>query len=523
GCASALLWAVDGGGNFVFARGGMVVLQKSLSHIQSRRYSRSHTTVRQDFFGTQGAAMSQILERYRLIAMISPLLLLAACSHAPHSADPPRLDVPAHFSNEEGGEGILDKSSRRTLPVDWWTAYGDPHLNALVRAALERNTELTIARARVDEASAATRRARASLLPSLSAGTQATRGRDYSENVAIGNDGRATLSASWEADLSGRLSQAAEGARLDAVAAEQAWVATRWQVAFETVSAAVQQRQASELEALAAARLASAERLVLLMQRKFEAGQATGFDIERTRAGVVALRVEQEQLRRARGEATHALDVLVGQTPGAPAASPTLASLAVPDWTPTRIPADLLSERPDVRAAEAKFAAETARWNAAEGERFPRLVLDLSGGRQRVESVGTRITGNIFSLGAGVSLPIFDGGAIRAGIETGEARSRAARAEFERTLLSALQDVENAYLGWHTQHAALEHQAEGVAVAERQLDRSRRLFEAGQVDATVVAEAEAGVLSAQASLIRTRAETAMQWGVLAKALSGSPV
>ncbi|EKC1488605.1 TolC family protein, partial [Pseudomonas aeruginosa] len=288
-------------------------------------------------------------------------------------------------------------------------------------------------------------------------------------------------------------------------------------------SAAVQQRQASELEALAAARLASAERLVLLMQRKFEAGQATGFDIERTRAGVVALRVEQEQLRRARGEATHALDVLVGQTPGAPAASPTLASLAVPDWTPTRIPADLLSERPDVRAAEAKFAAETARWNAAEGERFPRLVLDLSGGRQRVESVGTRITGNIFSLGAGVSLPIFDGGAIRAGIETGEARSRAARAEFERTLLSALQDVENAYLGWHTQHAALEHQAEGVAVAERQLDRSRRLFEAGQVDATVVAEAEAGVLSAQASLIRTRAETAMQWGVLAKALSGSPV
>ena len=258
------------------------------------------------------------------------------------------------------------------------------------------------------------------------------------------------------------------------------------------------------------------------MQRKFEAGQATGFDIERTRAGVVALRVEQEQLRRARGEATHALDVLVGQTPGAPAASPTLASLAVPDWTPTRIPADLLSERPDVRAAEAKFAAETARWNAAEGERFPRLVLDLSGGRQRVEC-GNPHHWKHFSLGAGVSLPIFDGGAIRAGIETGEARSRAARAEFERTLLSALQDVENAYLGWHTQHAALEHQAEGVAVAERQLDRSRRLFEAGQVDATVVAEAEAGVLSAQASLIRTRAETAMQWGVLAKALSGSPV
>ena len=344
--------------------------------------------------------MSQILERYRLIAMISPLLLLAACSHAPHSADPPRLDVPAHFSNEEGGEGILDKSSRRTLPSIGGrpTAIRTSMPWSGRRWAQYRTDDCASARGRGIGRHAASTGLPAPLVVRGHAGNS---GRDYSENVAIGNDGRATLSASWEADLSGRLSQAAEGARLDAVAAEQAWVATRWQVAFETVSAAVQQRQASELEALAAARLASAERLVLLMQRKFEAGQATGFDIERTRAGVVALRVEQEQLRRARGEATHALDVLVGQTPGAPAASPTLASLAVPDWTPTRIPADLLSERPDVRAAEAKFAAETARWNAAEGERFPRLVLDLSGGRQRVESVGTRITGNIFHLGPG--------------------------------------------------------------------------------------------------------------------------
>ncbi|HGI9957958.1 TolC family protein [Pseudomonas aeruginosa] len=466
--------------------------------------------------------MSRTFECSRLILAAVPLLALIGCSHVPHSVDPPQLKVQARFTNDkkEDAEG---EPSIRTLSVDWWAAYGDPRLNALVSKALERNAELKAARARVDEAMAATRRARASLLPSLSTGAQASRGRDYAQNIAIGNDGRATLSASWEADLSGRLSNAAEGARLDAVAAEQSWAATRWQIAFETVSAAVQQRQADELGALATARLESAERLVLLTQRKFEAGQATGFDLERTRAGVVAVRVEQEQLRRARGEATHALDVLVGQTPGTSAATPALASLAVPDWTPSRIPAELLRERPDVRAAEARFAAETARWNAAEGERFPKLVLDLSGGRQRLESAGTRITGNIFSLGAGVSLPIFDGGAIRAGIETGEARSKAARAELERTLLSALQDVENAYLGWNAQRGALTHQAEGLAVAERQLDRSRLLFEAGQVDATVVAEAEAGVLSAQAELTRTRAEAAVQWGVLAKALSGSPI
>lgn len=466
--------------------------------------------------------MPKQLDRYGIATMLFPLLLLAACSHAPHNAAPPALEVPVRFSNEVG-DGAIEQQSERTVPVDWWSAYGDPQLDALVWAALERNTDLEITRARMDEASAATRRARAALLPALSAGAQATRGRDYSQDVAIGNDGRASLSASWEVDLSGRLSQAVEGARLDAMAAEQAWAATRWQVAFETVSAALQQRHADELSALAAARLVSAARLVVLTQRKFEAGQASGFDLERTRAGVVALRVEREQLRRARGEATHALDVLVGRIPGASASAPALASLTVPDWTPTRIPAQLLRERPDVRVAEARFAAETAHWNAAEGERYPKLVLDLSGGRQRVESAGTRITGNIFSLGAGVTLPIFDGGAIQAGIETGEARSRAARAEFERALLRALQDVENAYLGWRTQRVSLAHQTEGLAVAERQLDRCRRLFEAGQVDATVVAEAEAGLLLARAAQARARVEAAVQWGVLAKALSGAPV
>ncbi|WP_223865654.1 TolC family protein, partial [Enterobacter hormaechei] len=121
----------------------------------------------------------------------------------------------------------------------------------------------------------------------------------------ISSDARLPLSASWEVDLAGRLSHAADGARMDAVAVEQNWFATRWQIAFETVSAALQQRQAAELEDLAKERLQVAERLERLTEQKFKAGQATGFDIERTRSEVIALRVEQEQLRRVRGEATH--------------------------------------------------------------------------------------------------------------------------------------------------------------------------------------------------------------------------
>lgn len=456
---------------------------------------------------------------FATFALVS-MALLTACSYTPHRAESPRLEMPAKFMNETGltAQQVLVHA----LPDEWWRAYGDPQIDALVSEALEHNTDLAVARARIDEAVAITRRARASMLPSLALTPRATRARDYSLGSAITSDARLPLSASWEVDLAGRLSHAADGAMMDAVAVEQSWLATRWQIAFETVTAALQQRQATELEDLAKKRLQVAERLQRLTEQKFDAGQVTGFDIERTRSEVVAIRVEQEQLRSARGEATHALDVLVGRIPGATGTSPALASLNMPDWTPQSVPGDLLKRRPDVRAAQARLAAATARWNAAEGERFPKLVLDLSGGRQRFENNGTRVAGNIFSLGLGVTLPILDGGAIQAGIDEGSARSRGAQADLKRTLLLALQDVENAYLGWQTQRASLQHQAEGLAVADRLLDRSRRLFEAGQVDATVVAEAERGTLSQQAALIRARAETAAKWGVLAKALSGSP-
>ncbi|MBN0301200.1 TolC family protein, partial [Pseudomonas aeruginosa] len=106
----------------------------------------------------------------------------------------------------------------QALPAEWWTAYGDPLIDALVRNALEHNTDLAIARARIDEAVAITRRTRASMFPSLALTPQATRARDFSLAPTISSDARLPLSASWEVDLAGRLSHAADGARMDAVA-----------------------------------------------------------------------------------------------------------------------------------------------------------------------------------------------------------------------------------------------------------------------------------------------------------------
>ena len=291
------------------------------------------------------------------VAFLS-ITLLAACSHSPHRVETSRVEVPAKFMNEAGL--AVQQVPAQALPAEWWTAYGDPLIDALVRNALEHNTDLAIARARIDEAVAITRRTRASMFPSLALTPQATRARDFSLAPTISSDARLPLSASWEVDLAGRLSHAADGARMDAVAVEQNWFATRWQIAFETVSAALQQRQAAELEDLAKERLQVAERLERLTEQKFKAGQATGFDIERTRSEVIALRVEQEQLRRVRGEATHALDVLVGRIPGALGSGPALASLTMPDWTPRSVPGELLQQRPDVRAAQARLAAATA-------------------------------------------------------------------------------------------------------------------------------------------------------------------
>lgn len=113
------------------------------------------------------------------VAFLS-ITLLAACSHSPHRVETSRVEVPAKFMNEAGL--AVQQVPAQALPAEWWTAYGDPLIDALVRNALEHNalehnTDLAIARARIDEAVAITRRTRASMFPSLALTPQATRAR----------------------------------------------------------------------------------------------------------------------------------------------------------------------------------------------------------------------------------------------------------------------------------------------------------------------------------------------------------
>jgi hypothetical protein len=132
------------------------------------------------------------------VAFLS-ITLLAACSHSPHRVETSRVEVPAKFMNEAGL--AVQQVPAQALPAEWWTAYGDPLIDALVRNALEHNTDLAIARARIDEAVAITRRTRASMFPSLALTPQATRARDFSLAPTISSDARLPLSASWEVDL----------------------------------------------------------------------------------------------------------------------------------------------------------------------------------------------------------------------------------------------------------------------------------------------------------------------------------
>jgi outer membrane protein TolC len=257
----------------------MVKLQRCLIFEPSERYSTRHELCPSrrppQFHNLVAQHVRSLRPRGLTAVAFLSITLLAPCSHSPHRVETSRVEVPAKFMNEAGL--AVQQVPAQALPAEWWTAYGDPLIDALVRNALEHNTDLAIARARIDEAVAITRRTRASMFPSLALTPQATRARDFSLAPTISSDARLPLSASWEVDLAGRLSHAADGARMDAVAVEQNGSRTRWQIAFETVSAALQQRQAAELEDLAKERLQVAERLERLTEQKFKAGQATGF------------------------------------------------------------------------------------------------------------------------------------------------------------------------------------------------------------------------------------------------------
>lgn len=453
--------------------------------------------------------------RVRLaIALACGAGLLSACTVGPdyRAPDAEALHVPAAWSGAS--------PAAATDLAAWWRVLGDATLDALEDEAIVGSRDIAIARARLRESRARQQLARAGFFPSVSASLGASRSRTDAASQSFFDAG---FDASWEPDVFGGQRRAVEAADADLEAATQDLHAAQVSLAAEVALEYVNVRSLQARLAIARGNLAAQTETLQLTQWRTQAGLTSSLDVEQARTSVEQTRAQLPALETSLAQSRNRLSVLTGVAPGtlderlaaAAPVPPIPASLAI------GIPADTLRQRPDLRAAERRLAAETARVGEAEAARYPALALTGSIGMESLTFAGLGDSGALVARAAAqLAATIFDAGRLRARVQIQDAVQERALHAYESAVLSALEDVENALAQWR--HAA-ERRAALADAAEAARNASllaQHRYAAGITDFQTVLDTQRTLLAAQDGLEATGADQALAFIRLYKALGG---
>jgi NodT family efflux transporter outer membrane factor (OMF) lipoprotein len=449
--------------------------------------------------------------------------LLSACSAwQPRAPTAPTIAVPAAWSTV--GTVASDTSTIRLS--DWWTQFNDAKLNHLMTEALATAPDLRSAQAKLRQARAARDLADANLRPSLDVSASATRSRTGRD--AGGSDVAQTLynagfDASWEVPIFGGLRDAAAGAAADAAAAAAELEASQVTLIAEIALNYINLRAYQQRLQIARANVASQEETLQISDWRNQAGLASSLDVEQARTNLEQSRASIPSLESGRVTAEHHLAVLTGQAPGALharlAATQSLPTL--PTAIAIGIPADTLRQRPDVRAAELTLRAEIARTAERAADREPNLMLSGSLGWQAFDAAALGGSASLVrSLVASLAANLFDGGRLRARFAAQDAVREQALVAYEKAILTALEDVENALVAYAVGRDRVAARQRAAEAARNAALLARTQYQAGLIDFQKVLDTDRTQLTAEDSLVTAESDVLTATISLYKALGG---
>jgi len=463
--------------------------------------------------------------------------LLAGCTVGPNYSRP-QAPVPPAFAEPHAAAGATD-----TDLASWWTGFGDPKLDELVNRAVAQNLDVESAAARIREARAEERVAGAAAAPQVGATGSVTRQRISEHAIPAppggggGNTGgfaapgsefttwRAGFDASWEIDLFGRTRRSVEAAQARTGAAIWDLRDVQVSTAAEVASAYLQLRTLQQRIAIAEAEVDRQERALRLISARTRGGLVTGQDLEQQKSSLASARAAVPPLQSAADAQIHKIGVLTGSPPESLIADLSPAGIGVsspsPPQVPAGLPSDLLRRRPDIRAAERNLAAATADIGVATADLYPRFSLSAAPALVSTALASLLQWGSrAFTAGAAIDWPIFNGGRSRANIAVTNARQEQALIAYRKTILAALQDVEDALSavdGDRQRAASLEA---SLGSAHRAEDIARARYRGGLVTYSDVLQAQATRISLENDVIETKGALSRDTVALYKALGG---
>ncbi len=449
------------------------------------------------------------------VLLLGLTVALAGCaSRLPAGDAQAAVAVPSRWT-----AGGAEQASSPTQLAGWWQRLGDAELRALVEDALRHSPSVQSAVAALRQSRALADLARAGYSPSVSGSASAQRSRSGSADAV--NSFGLGLDASWEPDLFGATRAGVSAAEADARAAQMGLGQVQVSLAAEVALAYIELRNQQARLAIAQDNLASQEDTLQIARWRQQAGLVSALDVEQAATSAEQTRAQLPLLQAARDQARHRLAVLTGRAPGTLAEPGTAPVPLPPDDLVMAFPADTLRQRPDVRQAEAQVQVAWARVAQADAARYPSLRLSGSLGLQAL-TLGSLTSGGsvLRSVLAGLSLPILDGGAIDARVRAQQAAFEQARAGYASSVLTALQDVEDALVALQGDRARIGHLQAAADAAQRAEQLARQQYQAGLIDFNAVLSSQRTLLSAQDSAAAARASLATDHVQLYKALGG---
>lgn len=433
------------------------------------------------------------------------------------------LAVPPTWS--QSADAIRTDAATQTQET-WWHQLGDPQLDQLIGEAMVAAPDLRSARAKLRQARASSDLAVANLFPSLGVSTAANRSRtgmDAGGNGATQTLYAAGFDASWEPSIFGGLKDAAAGAEADRAAVAATLEATLVSLTAEVALNYVTLRAYQQRLAIARDNVASQAETLQITDWRAQAGLTTMLDVEQARTNLEQSKASIPGLETGRAESEHRLALLTGQAPGAlrERLSDIKPLPRAPNEIALTIPADTIRQRPDVRAAEFALQAEIARTAQKEADRYPSLSLSGSWGWQAFSaaSLGGGAT-LVRSLVGSLAGTLFDGGRIRSRIAAQDAVQEQALVAYEKSILTALEDVENGLASYAAGRDRVVARRKAAESARNAASLARIQYEAGMVDFQKVLDSDRTRLSAEDGLASAEADVLTAVIQLYKALGG---
>jgi multidrug efflux system outer membrane protein len=454
------------------------------------------------------------------VAALAAALALAGCA----SVGPNYHEVKPAAPQLQGLDAAQENNTQ--FQASWWKQFNDPVLDALIQRAAANNLDLRIAVARLHESRALLSGSKADQFPTIDTNVNYTRSRGqqpgFSDQRSTTTTYQAGFDASWELDLFGGVRRSVEASGADLGASEAALHNAQVSLLAEVARNYFELRGSQLRLDIARRDIESQQQTVHLTNLRQQLGSGSEQDVASAKARLAAVQAQLPLLQTQASASEFRLAVLLGERPGeldidvSPKSfTPIAISLPIGDA------GDVLSRRPDVRMAEREYAAATARIGVAKADFFPHITLGgflgfLSGRSNDFGSPATRA----WSLAPSISWPGLNVQRVRANLHASEARADAAQANYQQSVLLAIEDIDNAVTGFNQQRVRVDRLIEQGTQSKRAADLARVRYQEGATSFLELLDAERTQLAAEDDLAQAEAAINTRAVALYKALGG---